>query len=174
MDACGVRTDPEDPDDCIDPYGGDNDEDEDRPFGPTLQPDLFAHAFQLAAHVTPSTPLPLRIQYTDTTAFQLNFHPSIPSIMVDEAASRFQISDLRPAIADYIHCARDLHAPIFRVGQQRSSPPNAELPFTHLQVWYSVRMQMRTSDAKGITDPQHVCAAPPSDDWPFGRYDTHQ
>lgn len=33
-------------------------------------------------------------------------------------------------------------------------------------------MQMRTSDAEGLTDPQRVCAAPPSDDWPFGRYDT--
>ena len=33
-------------------------------------------------------------------------------------------------------------------------------------------MQMRTSDVEGMTDPQRVCAAPPSDDWPFGRYDT--
>ena len=32
-------------------------------------------------------------------------------------------------------------------------------------------MQMHTSDVEGITDPQRVCATPPSDDWPFGRYD---
>jgi len=58
------------------------------------------------------------------------------------------------------------------IGQRRSSPPDTELPFTHLQVWYSVRMQMCMSDIEGITDPQRVCAAPPSNDWPFGHYDT--
>ena len=91
---------------------------------------------------------------------------------VDEVTSKFKIPDLRPAIADYIRRTQDLRSPIFQIGQRRSSPPNAELPFTHLQVWYSVRMQMCTSDAEGITDPQRVCAAPPSDNWPFGRYDT--
>jgi hypothetical protein len=155
----------------------DNDDDDDKNvFGHLSssppQPDLFARAVHLAMHVTPSTPLPLRIQHTDTTAFQLNFHPSVSSMTVDEVASKFKLPDLRPAIADYIHRARDLRAPIFKIGQRRSSPPNAGLPFTHLQVWYSARMQMRTSDIEGITDSQRVCATPPSNSWPFGRYDT--
>lgn len=169
----GAGTDPEaeDIDDSADLYGGDDD-DEESLLGCPLQPDLFARAIYLSAHFTPSTPLPLRVQHTNTTAFQLNFRPSIPSITIDEAASQFKIPDLRLAIADYIRRARDLRSPVFRIGQRRSSPPNAELPFTHLRVWYSVRMQMRTSDAEGLTDPQRVCAAPPSDDWPFGRYDT--
>jgi len=46
------------------------------------------------------------------------------------------------------------------------------LPFTHLRIWYSVRMQMRSTDATGLTDPQRVSAMPPTTDWPFGRYDT--
>ena len=33
-------------------------------------------------------------------------------------------------------------------------------------------MQTRSSDAAGLTDPQHVSAAPATDDWPFGWYDT--
>ena len=52
------------------------------------------------------------------------------------------------------------------------SPPDATLPFTHLWVWYSVQMQMRSSDAAGLTDPQRVSAMPATDNWPFGRYDT--
>jgi hypothetical protein len=165
----------EDPDDSTEDNHGDDDDDENM-FGylssSPPQPDLFARANHLATHVTPSTPLPLRTQHTDTTAFQLNFHPSISSMTVDEVASKFKLPDLRPAIADYIRRAGDLRAPIFKIGQRRSSPPDANLPFTHLQVWYSVRMQMRTSDVEGITDPQRVCATPPSDGWPFGRYDT--
>lgn len=31
---------------------------------------------------------------------------------------------------------------------------------------------MRTTDAPGLTDPQRVCAFPPSEEWPLGRYDT--
>jgi hypothetical protein len=178
--ACdtGTNLEGEDPDDCTDPYAGadddDDDDDENMPgfSHSSPQPDLFTRAVQLAANVTPSTPLPLRTQHTGTTAFQLNFRPSIPSMTVDEVASKFKILDLRPAIADYICRARQLHSPTFQIGQRRSSSLGAELPFTHLRVWYSVRMQMRTSDAEGTTDPQRVCAAPPSNDWPWGRYDT--
>ena len=167
----------EDPDDNIDTYRSDDDDDDDEnppggPYPSPSQPDLFVRAVRLATHVTPSTPLPLRNQCTNTTAFQLNFRPNIPLMTVDEVASKFKLPDLRSAIADYVRRARDLRSPIFRIGQRRSSPPDAELPFTHLRVWYSVRMQMRASDAEGMTDPQRVCAAPPSDDWPYGRYDT--
>jgi len=76
------------------------------------------------------------------------------------------------ALADYICRAGDLCSPIFKLGQRRTSPPDADLPFTHLDVWYSVRMQMRTTDAIGTTTPQRMCALPSSDKWPFGRYDT--
>ena len=172
--TAGANPEDEAPDNDTDTYHGeDEDEDENTPGYPNLssQPDLFTRAIQLATNISPSTPLPLRTQCTKSTAFQLNFHPSIPSMTVDEVASLFKLPDLRPAIADYIRRARDLRSPIFKIGQRRSSHPSAELPFTHIQVWYSVRMQMRTSDVEGMTDPQRVCAAPPSDDWPFGRYD---
>jgi hypothetical protein len=136
------------------------------------QLDLFAHAARLSASTTPSTPLPLRTLCTETTAFQLNFHPSLSSITVDEAATKFKLPDLRPALADYIQRSRDLRSPTLKIGQRRSSPPGAILPFTHLQVWYSVRIQTHSSDAPGLTDPQRVRAMPVTDDWPFGRYDT--
>ena len=153
----------------------DDDNDDGRPGIPrrdSSPTDLFSRAAWLSANTTPSTPLPLRTLCTDMTAFQLNFRPSLPSITVDEAAIKFKIPDLRPALADYIHCSRDLQFPTFKIGQRRSSPPNSVLPFTRLRIWYSVRMQMRSSDADGLTDSQRVSAMPATDDWPFGRYDT--
>ena len=176
--GAGVGPDDDDPDDNADTY----DEDDDDDFGgsesvpsslhSSSQPNLFSRTTWLARNTSPSTPLPLRAQQTDTTAFQLNYRPSIPSATVEQVASMFRLPDLRPALADYIRRARDLHTSTFKIGQRHSSPPDAKLPFTHLQVWYSVRMQMQTSDAEGVTDPQRVSAAPPSSDWPFGRYDT--
>ena len=136
------------------------------------QLNLFSRASLLSENVTPSTPLPLRTVHTKTTAFQLNFHPSLPRITIDEAAIKFKLPDLRPALADYVQRSWDLRSSTTKIGQRRSSPPDAALPFTHLQVWFSVRMQMRSSDTAGLTDPQRVCAAPATDGWPFGRYDT--
>ena len=89
-----------------------------------------------------------------------------------DAATKFKLPDLRPALADYVHRSRDLRSPMVKIGQRRLSPPDAVLPFTHLQVWYSVRMQMRSSDATGLSDPQRVSAMPAAGDWSLGRYDT--
>ena len=172
--SAGISLDDDDPDDEDDDNDNDFSGGENIPSSPhsSPQPNLFSHATWLVRNTSPFTPLPLRAQQTDSTAFQLNYRPNILSATVEEVASTFRLPDLRPALADYIRRARDLRTPTLKIGQRRSSPPDAELPFTHLQVWYSVRMQMRTSDAEGITDPQRVSAAPPSSDWPFGRYDT--
>jgi hypothetical protein len=166
----------EDPDDTT-PGANANDDDEDNNRSNVSRwgsscPDLFSRAARLSANITPTTPHPLRTLCTDTSAFQLNFHPSLPGITVGEAATKFKLPDLRPALADYIQRSRDLRSPTFKIGQRRSSPPDAALPFTHLRVWYSVRMQMRSSDASGLTDPHRVSAMPAADDWPLGRYDT--
>ena len=57
------------------------------------RPDLFSHAPWLPTNITPTTPLPLRTLCTDTTAFQLNYCPSLPSLTVDEAAITFKLPD---------------------------------------------------------------------------------
>ena len=151
-----------------------NDDDEDRTTycRDPSKPDLFSRASWLSANIMPSTPLPLRVLCTKTTAFSLNYRPSLPSITVEEAAIKFKLPDLRPALADYIQRSQDLQTSTTKIGQRRLSPPDAILPFTHLWVWYSVRMQMRSSDAIGLTDPQQVHAMPTADGWPLGRYDT--
>ena len=55
----------------------------------TLPPDFFSQAIQLAATVSPSTPLPLRTFCTETTAFHLNRHPDLLRLTVDEVANEF-------------------------------------------------------------------------------------
>jgi hypothetical protein len=153
----------------------DDDQDTNMPCGPgpvAQHPDLFTRSTQLLNSITPSTPLPLRTFHTETTAFQLNRRPNLKKATVDEIAIKFNIPDLRPALADYVCRARDLHSATFRLGQRRISPPGADLPFTYLNVWYSARMQVQTTDGIGTTAPQRMCAVPPSGEWPFGRYDT--
>jgi len=171
MDQCD-----DDPDDTgLNADGDDDDGDNswsNAPHREPPHPDFFFRAAWLSANSTPTMPFPPRTLSTNTTAFQLNFHPSLSNITVDEAAIKFRLPDLHPALADYVHRSRDLRSSTFNVGERRSSPPTATLPFTHLHVWYSVRMQMRSSDASGTTDPQRVSAMPVTDDWPFGRYNT--
>ena len=90
---------PNDPD--SDANNDDNDSQSTAHSDPS-QPNLFSRAALLSANINPSTPLPLHTMYTDTTAFQLNFRPSLPPITVDEAAIKFKLPSLRPAIADYV------------------------------------------------------------------------
>lgn len=149
-----------------------DDQDQNATHWDSPQPDLFSRAAWLSSNVTPLTPLPLRTLHTETTAFQLNFRPSLPFISIDDAATKFKLPDLCPALADYVLRSRDLRSSTAKIGQRRVSPPNAALPFTHVQMWYSVRMQMRLSDTTGLTDPQRVSAMPATGDWLLGRYDT--
>ena len=135
-------------------------------------PDLFTQAVQLSASISPSTPLPLRMFHSESTAFHLNRHPNLVELTVDEVAVKFKLPDLHPALADYIRHARELQSPTFKIGQRQSARTNAELPFSHLRVWYSARVQVRSTDSMDVSDPQRVCAEPPSLEWPFGRYDT--
>ena len=166
--------DPDPPDqDFMDDANGEHDEGV--PCGPNQaiqRQDFFARGTWLSNNITPSTLLPLRTFHTEATAFRLNRLPSLKNKSVDEIAIKFKIPDLRPALADYVRRACDLRSTTFKLGQRRTSPLDANLPFTHLNVWYSIRMQMKTTDAVDITTPQRVCASPPSKEWPFGRYDT--
>ena len=135
-------------------------------------PDLFTQAIQVSASISPSTPLPLQTFHSESTAFHLNRHPNLIELTIEEVAVKFKLPDLRPAIADYIRHMRELQSSTFKIGQRRFARANAELPFSHLRVWYSARIQVRSTDSTDASDPRRVCAEPPSLEWPFGRYDT--
>ena len=138
----------------------------------TPPPNLFSRALQLTASISPSTPLPLRTFATEDTAFQLNRNPDLAPLDVDEAAAKFNLPDLRAALAEYVQRARDLQSSTFKIGQRPLPRANADLPFTHLRIWYSTRIQPRSTDSMEASIPIKVCAEPPSPGWPFGHYDT--
>ena len=128
----------------------------------TPPPDLFSRAAQLAASICRSTPLPLQTFSTDDTAFHLNRRPDLGPLTVDEAAVKSNLPDLCMAIADYIQRARDLQSSTFKIGQRQVSRANADLPFTHVRIWYSARVQVRSTNFADTTIPIKVCAEPPS------------
>ena len=142
-------------------------------LGPASSPpDFFSKAVQLAADVSPSTPLPLRTFCTDTTGFHLNRRPDLSPSTVDEIAAKFKLPDLRPALSDYIQHMRDIRSSTLTIGQRRLSPADALLPFSHLKVWHSAHVQVWSVDSMDVSIPCQVCAEPSSPEWPFGRYDT--
>ncbi|KAG1884486.1 uncharacterized protein F5891DRAFT_971192 [Suillus fuscotomentosus] len=121
-----------------------------------------------------TVPVPVRSFVVERTAFHLTYDPSIRNISVDDAAIKFGLPDLRPAIADFLrreatHGRDHIHT----IGGARRAGPTASLPFDKLQVWFKLRVQDTDfHDASIIRPAQTLNCAPPSDPWTCGRYDT--
>lgn len=133
--------------------------------------------FSIAAQLrtkNDSVPLPLRTFTIDSTAIHLAYDPSIRRIAIDDAAERFGLSDLRPALADFLNKERAAGpSAVHPVGGQRRASSHCSLPFTELQVWFKVRVQnTEFHDADTILPAQTLLCSPPDDHWTFGRYDT--
>ena len=89
------------------------------------------------------------------------------NMTVDHAAELYELPDFRPAIADYLN----RHRPDFThtIGGRRQATPDCQLPFTCIQIWHKVRIQLRSSyDAKMLLPSQGLHATPASTKWPFG------
>lgn len=120
-----------------------------------------------------------RMFTTSSTAFCLNRIPTLPRISIEDAAALYGIPDLRPALGDYFddqlhgYQRRSPDRPI--IGGRRRSKLDCRLPFTHLEVWYSLRVQtMPPHKTNSYPLPAQTLQARPPDkgDWQFGRYDT--
>jgi hypothetical protein len=122
-----------------------------------------------------SAPLPLRTFTVGRTAFHLAYSPSIRSITIDDAAVRFGIPDLRPAIADFIYREAShgqYSSYIHPIGGGRRAGPHAQLPFDNLQVWFKLRLQDTDFHESSTVQPaQTLNCAPPCDTWPLGCFD---
>ncbi|KAK7023105.1 hypothetical protein R3P38DRAFT_3317338 [Favolaschia claudopus] len=133
--------------------------------------------FRLAiAHSLQYPNLERRIFTTESTAFSLNRTPNLPCISVDDAAVLFDLPDLRPALGDYLKRSNSNHSgmpAVSIIGGARRSTPECPLPFSHLQVWYNVRVQNKSPHSKPRPIPaQNLQAQPPNAEWVHGRYDT--
>jgi hypothetical protein len=110
-----------------------------------------------------------RISDDRSTAFLVNVAPHHPNLTVDAAAHLFHIPDFHGALGDYF-TLRQLYAACH--GQRRSTP-NCELPFSHIHVWNSFRMQQHsTQDPRIIRPSRTIQALPPSASLPQGRCNT--
>lgn len=136
--------------------------------------DLFAAAEALSALVTSNgtagIPQPLRTFSTPQAAFNVNRKPDIPRISLDALANLYKLPDLHPALLDFF--SGNFGGSVHSIGGRRASHVNTQLPFTHVAVWYSFRMQTRTDNGESITEPRRVNAMPPCESWPLGRYNT--
>ncbi|KAG2737634.1 hypothetical protein P692DRAFT_20883352 [Suillus brevipes Sb2] len=121
-----------------------------------------------------SVPLPLCSFVIKHTALHLAYDPSIRKITVDEAANKFALPDLRPAIADFLQQEATYgHGHVHVIGGPRRAGPTAILPFNKIEIWVKIRVQERDLyDAHIVRPAQTLNCAPPNDPWTLGRYDT--
>ncbi|KIK20320.1 hypothetical protein PISMIDRAFT_13073 [Pisolithus microcarpus 441] len=119
----------------------------------------FESAEALASGAIPNAVLPHRIFASSTTAFCLAFKPSL-HVMIDEAAETFGLSDLRPAITDYIRRNDHLMTEVLNPSTEK------------VQIWFKVRVQQPSyHDRLSLESPQSLLASPPSAYLPGSQYD---
>jgi hypothetical protein len=133
----------------------------------------FAIAKLLQYREVGTVPLPLRSFSVGRTSFHLAYGPSIRTISVDDAALKFDLPDLRPAIADFLSreaaYGQDF---VHIIGGARRAGPTVSLPFEKLQVWFKLRLQDTDfHDISIIRPAQTLNCSPPSGVWTCGRYD---
>lgn len=133
----------------------------------------FSKAHDLSTMLTTSSrvPFPPRTFFAGNSAISLARDPKVNRDTVDSIAVQFQIPDLRSALGDYL--VRESSKLPHSVGGPRSSRPDCSLPFTHLSVWHTVRIQQTPFHSTGeLNAAQTVVAFPPSTSWKHGRFDT--
>ena len=130
----------------------------------------FDLASSLERGLYPRAPLPFRTVVHGNTAIHLSRDPTMKTMTIEDAMTKFNIPDLRGALADYL--ARvNAGAPI-QIGGRRVADSNSSLPFHRLQVWTKVQLQQRSYYAPDrVLPPQTINVSPPSGPWPFGRSD---
>jgi hypothetical protein len=125
---------------------------------------------------------------TSSTAFHLTMKIDA-KMTIEEAAERHSIPDLRIALERYfegVHATGGFNSQTFYRYPEPSSPNEpcigmkhhqygssctGRLPFSSLRIWHQVRIQTRGTNSGKPVLSNMVKATPPSDAFPFGRYD---
>ena len=136
---------------------------------------FFEVAANVASESTVGNSLPPRtiVALAGLVAIHLNIEPMHRRRSIDEVAEEFELPDLRGALADYVRREGQPHRRKFHTfGGPRRSAPDAELPFSELQIWHKVRLQQRSYHCPTELGPTFtVNAHPPDRTWKHGRYD---
>lgn len=116
---------------------------------------------------------PLRTFSVGPTAFHLTRDATFKRMNVNDVATMFGLSDLRPALAYFIRrltLSKNKES-TFAIGGRRPMLDPMHLPFGQLEVWSRMRIQPKSVLNPGsIVAAQTLCASPPSKEWPLDRY----
>ncbi|KAG1820808.1 hypothetical protein DFJ58DRAFT_673237, partial [Suillus subalutaceus] len=149
--------------------GHESDEDNEGGLAHHFVKDYFACAHDLINSVHPQAPRPYQTFSTLINAYHLNDHPTLTKMTVDKASEHFSLPDLCPAVSDHLD-QDDAHVDHFVIGGRRRAHPGCPLPFERIQIW--------CMQSKSFHDPEHLEPSqalhvePPSNSWPYGRYDS--
>lgn len=128
----------------------------------------FDAAFALVNNPRPGVLRPLRTFASSTTAIHLALKPSSRTTISD-ASELYGLPDLRDAICEYLdRCSR---GEPYDISGRRQADARVILA-DKMQVWTSIRVQLRTWNDPGSVEPaQTLVVAPPSQKYPSGCYD---
>jgi hypothetical protein len=130
--------------------------------------DLFLKATEISSSI-----LYPNVFATSSTAFSLNHALHMNKSTIDDVAKLFNIPDFKITLADYLDRIHTGRNPNQLIEGRRRPLDFQSIPFSHLRVWYNVRVQLKMVH-KPTTAAQsyNVQCQPPSEDWPLGRHDT--
>ncbi|KAF8424247.1 hypothetical protein L210DRAFT_3615138 [Boletus edulis BED1] len=127
------------------------------------------------AHRASNVDLPPRTITAGSTAIHLNVEPIYRRQSIEEVARQYALPDLRAALADYVKRERRPSQRKFHTfGNARWSGPDADLPFSELQIWHKIHLQQKSYHLPNELGSTFTINAHPSDrdrTWKFGRYD---
>ena len=130
----------------------------------------FELADDLQQGLYPRSPLPFRTIVQGDTALHLTRDPTVKTMSVDDAMEKFNLPDLRGALADFLTRVNNTNH--FYIGGRRTGNLNSLLPFDNLQVWTKLQVQNRSYfRPHHILPPQTINASPPSGSWTYGHSD---
>jgi hypothetical protein len=106
---------------------------------------FFKVAANAASESTSGNSLPPRTIIAGSIAIHLNIEPTHCCQSIDEVAEEFGLLDLRGALANYVrHEGQPHRRKSHTFGGPRRSGPDAELPFSELQIWHKVHLQQKS------------------------------
>ncbi|KAG1840425.1 hypothetical protein C8R48DRAFT_679594 [Suillus tomentosus] len=116
---------------------------------------------------------PPRTFLAGSTAVHLYCNPTYTGLKIDDIADQFNIPDLRHALSDFFQRDARNEDGVFEVRVPRRSLINCPLniPFKHIQVWHTVRLQQACLHDPSIVLPAQIMHASACPGWPKGRQD---
>lgn len=127
----------------------------------------------IGLHTDPQALHPFHTFTDGCTAFHLNHNPSFRQMTITEAAEKFGLPDLGPALVDFMHHCAQSNSATYSIGGQCSTTAHANISFPKISVWTGIHIQSTSfHNADKILPLQLVNASPPCEDWPLGLYNT--